>query len=294
MSAPATDARPDAGRRLGVRDLGFGLGLRTPHLRHVREHQPRVDFFEVVSETFLDSHGGRRRALDEISEHYPVVLHGVSLSIGSADPLDFDYLARLKRLAESVRAEWVSDHVCWTGVLGLNTHELLPLPFTEESLAHVVRRVRTAQDFLERRLVLENPSSYVGFTASTLSEWEFLARMAEDADCGLLLDVGNVHVSAANHGFDPEEYLRALPHHRVAQIHLGGHRDHGSHLADTRDCPVADPVWRLYRTAVRLTGGVSTLVEWDDQVPLFPVLEAELATARRHAARAHDQDGADA
>ncbi|WP_329521238.1 MNIO family bufferin maturase [Spirillospora sp. NBC_01491] len=272
MTAPVSGGGP----------LGFGVGLRTPHLEHVRCHEPRVGFFEVISENYLTSQGGRRKGLAEIAERYPIVLHGVSLSIGSTDPLDFDYLTRLRRLAAETRAEWVSDHVCWTGVLGLNTHDLLPMPFTEESLAHVVRRVRTVQDFLGRRLVLENPSSYVEFTGSSMTEPEFLARMADDADCGLLLDVNNVYVSAVNHGFDPARYLSVLPAGRVAQMHLAGHSDHGTHLIDTHDGPVADPVWELYARAVAATGGdVPTLLEWDDKLPGFPVLEAELDKARR-------------
>ncbi|MCQ8774967.1 MNIO family bufferin maturase [Streptomyces telluris] len=260
---------------------GFGLGLRSPHLPYIRAHRPPVGFFEIISENFMYAQGARRRVLDEIADAYPLVLHGVSLSIGSTDPLDHDYLRRLKRLADEVGALWVSDHLCWTGVLGLNTHDLLPLPFTEESLAHVVRRVRTVQDVLERTLVLENPSSYVGFRASTLTEWEFLARTACEADCGLLLDVNNVHVSAFNHDFDPVEYLRALPHERVVQMHLAGHTHYGSHIVDTHDAPVAEPVWELYRLAVELTGGgVPTLLERDDNLPAFPELLAELDTAR--------------
>ena len=273
--------------------LGFGLGLRAPHVDHIRAHAPEIGFFEVISENYLDTRGGRRRALDEIAERYPIVLHGVSMSIGSTDPLDMRYLARLRRLADSVRAQWVSDHVCWTGVQGVNTHELLPMPLTEGALRHVVRRVRTAQDVLGRQLVLENPSSYVEFAGSTMPEWEFLARLAEDADCGLLLDVNNVYVSSVNHEFDPEEYLRALPHHRVVQMHLAGHTDHGTHVIDTHDAPVADPVWELYRLAVRLTGGAPTLLEWDDRLPEFGVLEAELAKARWVAAQAIDLDGRD-
>ncbi|MEU1372228.1 DUF692 domain-containing protein [Streptomyces triculaminicus] len=195
-------------------------------------------------------------------------------------PLDFGYLRRLKRLADGIRAPWVSDHVCWTGVLGVNTHDLLPLPFTEETLDHVVRRVRVVQDVLERQLVLENPSSYVEFHASTLTEWEFLARMAEEADCGLLLDVNNVHVSAFNHDFDPVRYLRELPHERIVQMHLAGHTDYGTHIVDTHDAPVSAPVWELYRLAVELTGGVPTLLERDDKLPPFPELLAELDTAR--------------
>ncbi|GAA0530457.1 UPF0276 protein [Saccharopolyspora subtropica] len=285
-------SHPPAARPGDLGRLAFGVGLRTPHLEHIRRERPAVDFFEAISENHLDPHGHRRWALEEVADRYPVVLHGVSMSIGSTDPLDLDYLERLRRLAEATGARWVSDHVCWTGVLGINTHELLPLPLTEEALTHVVRRVRAAQDVLGRRLVLENPSTYVQFTGATMTEWEFLARLAEDADCGLLLDVNNVHVSARNHDFDPLEYLRALPHDRVVQLHLAGHTDHGTHIIDTHDAPVADPVWELYREAVRLTGGVPTLLEWDDRIPEFPVLEAELAKARRVAAEALGGDDA--
>jgi uncharacterized protein (UPF0276 family) len=239
-----------------------------------------VDWFEAISENFMDSGGRSRYVLDRIAERYPVVLHGVSMSIGSVDPLDLDYLARLKRLADAIGARWVSDHVCWTGVHGRNTHDLLPLPFTEESLAHVTRRVVAAQDVLERPLVLENPSTYVTYTSSAMTEWEFLSRLAEDADCLLLLDVNNVYVSATNHDFDPHEYLARIPHQRVAQIHLAGHSDNGTHLVDTHDGPVAEPVWELYAEAMRLTGGVPTLVEWDDRLPTFPDLHAEALKAK--------------
>ncbi|MGH3784131.1 MAG: MNIO family bufferin maturase [Pseudonocardiaceae bacterium] len=269
--------------RLGLPALGFGVGLRVPHYQYVLEQHPEVDWFEVISENYLDSGGYPRHVLDRVAEQYPVVLHGVSLSIGSIDPLDFDYLRRLRRLADAVRAAWVSDHVCWTGVAGSNTHDLLPIPFTEAALAHVVHRVRIVQEFLERPLVLENPSTYVGFTASTMSEYEFLARLATDADCGLLLDVNNVYVSAVNHDFDPYSYLRALPHERVVQIHLAGHTDAGTHLVDTHDHPVAREVWELYGQALRLTGPVSTLLEWDDHLPDFPRLQTELSLARQHA-----------
>jgi uncharacterized protein (UPF0276 family) len=274
--------------------LGFGLGLRTAYVDHILGQAPPVGFFEVISENYLAGHGGRRRALAAIAERYPIVLHGVSMSIGSTDPLDLEYLAGLARLADSVGARWVSDHLCWTGVLGVHTHELLPLPLTEDTLRHVVRRVRTVQDVLGRRLLLENPSSYVEFTASTMREWEFLSRLAEDADCGLLLDVNNVYVCSVNHEFDPRQYLEALPHHRVQQMHLAGHTHHGTHIIDSHDAPVADPVWELYRLAVRLTGGAPTLIEWDDRLPAFGVLEAELDKARRVAATAWDPGGPDA
>jgi uncharacterized protein (UPF0276 family) len=266
--------------RLGLPHLGFGVGLRAGHFAWLEEHWPAVDWFEVISENFMDSRGRPRHVLDEVLARYPVVAHGVSLSIGSADPLDRGYLARLKRFVDEIEPAWVSDHVCWTGVAGVNTHDLVPIPFTEESLRHVVERVKVVQEALERPLVLENPSSYVTYVASTMTEWEFLARMAEEADCGLLLDVANVRVSAVNHDFDPLEYLRALPHDRIVQMHLAGHDDVGTHIVDTLDRPVCDEVWELYRVACELTGGVSTLVEWDDRLPPFEEVHAEVLKAR--------------
>lgn len=270
--------------RLGHANLGLGVGLRTAHFAHILEHWPAVDWFEIISENFIDSQGRPRRVLDQVAERYPVVMHGVSLSIGSTDPLDFDYLARLKRLADAIKPRWISDHLCWTGVLGLNAHDLLPLPLNEETLAHVVARIRTVQEFLERPLVLENPSSYVTFAASTISEWEFLGRMAEEADCGLLLDVNNVYVSSVNHDFDPVEYIDRVPHERIVQCHLAGHTNCETHLIDTHDSHVIDPVWQLYRRAHALTGGMSTLLEWDARIPEFPVVHAEVLKARRYMA----------
>jgi uncharacterized protein (UPF0276 family) len=268
--------------RLGLPNLGFGVGLRSAHFDHLLSHWPAVDWFEIISENFMDSRGRPRMVLDEIVARYPVVAHGVSMSIGSVDPLDGDYLARLKRFVDEIEPVWVSDHVCWTGVAGLNTHELVPIPFTEESLAHVVERVRIVQDVLERPLVLENPSSYVTYVASTMTEWEFLSRMAEEADCGLLLDVANVRVSSVNHDFDALEYLRGLPHERIVQMHLAGHDDVGTHIVDTHDRGVCDEVWELYRVACELTGGVSTLIEWDDRLPAFAEVHAEVLKARRY------------
>ncbi len=267
--------------RLGYPNLGLGIGLRTVHFPHILEHSPPVDWFEIISENFMDSQGRPRYVLDQIAERYPVVMHGVSLSIGSTDPLHLSYLDRLKKLAREIRAHWVSDHLCWTGVAGVNTHDLLPIPLNEETLAHVVERIRIVQDVLERPLVLENPSSYVGFVASTMSEWDFLGRMSEAADCGLLLDVNNVYVSSVNHNFDPTEYIAALPHHRIVQMHLAGHTNCGTHIVDTHDSHVVDPVWELYRLAHRLTGGVSTLLEWDAKIPPFPEVHAEVLKARQ-------------
>ena len=268
--------------RLGHPHLGLGVGLRTVHFDYILSRQPRVDWFEVISENFMDSRGRPRYVLEQIAERYPVVMHGVSLSIGSTDPLNFDYLRRLKALADDIKPLWISDHVCWTGVAGRNTHDLLPMPLTETSLKHVVERVRQVQDFLERPFVLENPSTYVGFTGSTLSEWEFISRMAEGADCGLLLDVNNVYVSSRNHDFDPEEFIRSVPHERIVQFHLAGHTDCQTHLIDTHDNHVVDPVWKLYRLAHQLTGGVSTLLEWDAKIPPFPVVHAEVLKAKQH------------
>jgi uncharacterized protein len=268
--------------RLGLTNLGLGVGLRTVHFGYLLQNTPPVDWFEIISENFMDSGGRPRYVLEQIAERYAVVMHGVSMSIGSTDPLNFDYLGKLKRLAGAVNARWVSDHLCWTGVAGLNAHDLLPIPLNEETLKHVVGRVRTVQEFLERPLVLENPSSYVTFTDSTMPEWEFMARLAEDADCGLLLDVNNVYVSSVNHDFDPVEYIKAVPHRRVVQFHLAGHTDCGTHRIDTHDNHVIDPVWELYRLAHQRTGGASTLVEWDARIPEFPVVHAEVLKAKQY------------
>lgn len=267
---------------MGYPHLGLGVGLRTVHFDYILQNRPPVDWLEIISENFMDSRGRPRYVLSQIAEQYPVVMHGVSLSIGSTDPLNFEYLKKLKALAREIQPRWISDHVCWTGVAGRNTHDLLPMPLTETSLKHVVERIRTLQDFLERPFVLENPSMYVGFTGSTLTEWEFISRMASEANCGLLLDVNNVYVSSVNHDFDPEEFVRSVPHERIVQFHLAGHTNCQTHLIDTHDSEVIDPVWRLYRLAHQLTGGVSTLLEWDAKIPPFPILHAEVLKARRH------------
>jgi uncharacterized protein len=275
-------------RRFDVPTLGFGVGLRSAHHGYVVEHLDAglgVDWLEVISENYLDVGGFPRHALDRVAERYTVVLHGVSLSVGSVDPLDFEYLARLRRLAQAVGAAWVSDHICFTGVAGTNTHDLLPVPFTEQALAHLVARVRVVQDVLQRPLVLENPASYVTFASSTMPEGEFVARLADEADCALLLDVNNAYVSAVNHDTDPYDYLLALPADRVVQIHLAGHSEAGTHLVDTHDRPVTDPVWDLYQAALERTGPVATLVEWDERLPPFPELVGEADRARTRARR---------
>ncbi|MCA9015286.1 MAG: DUF692 domain-containing protein [Planctomycetaceae bacterium] len=268
--------------RLGHENLGLGVGLRTVHFSHILEHRPEVDWFEIISENFMDSAGRPRNVLEEIAECYPIVMHGVSLSIGSTDPLNRDYLQKLKSLAESVNARWVSDHVCWTGVAGRNTHDLLPIPYNEATLTHIVKRIQAVQEILERRLILENPSSYLEFQDSTMSESEFVCRMAEEADCGLLLDVNNVYVSSVNHEFDPVEYINAIPAERVVQCHLAGHTNCGTHLIDTHNGRVIDPVWNLFQLMHQRTGGVSTLLEWDADIPPFPVVHQEVLKARNY------------
>ncbi|AEI64919.1 hypothetical protein LILAB_15070 [Corallococcus macrosporus] len=239
-----------------------------------------MDWFEIISENFMGDHGFARHVLMKLAREMPIVMHGVSLSIGSTDPLDMDYLAKLRHLAETLSPAWISDHLCWTGIAGRTSHDLLPLPLTEEALDHVSERVLRVQDFLGRPLVLENPSTYLEFHASTIPEWEFLSELARRTGCGLLLDVNNVFVSSRNHGFDPERYLRGLPHAHIVQLHLAGPTDFGHYLIDTHDHPVPTPVWRLYKLAQELTGGVSTLLEWDAAVPSYPDLVAELHKAR--------------
>jgi len=277
-----------AASRFGYSNLGLGVGLRSAHFRHILQHQPPVDWFEIISENYIDSQGWPRHVLQQIAERYPIVMHGVSLSIGSTDPLDRDYLQKLKRLALETKAKWVSDHICWTGVMGRNNHDLLPVPFTEESLRHIAERIRLVQDFLERPLILENPSSYVTFQNSTMKESEFISRLVEEADCGLLLDVNNVYVSSFNHDLDPDAFIRAVPHERIVQFHLAGHTNYGSYLLDTHDGPVINPVWELYRTAHNLTGGASTLLEWDAAIPPFPELHEEVLKAK-HFMREHTE-----
>jgi uncharacterized protein len=261
--------------------LGCGIGLRREHYGYVLEHWPRIDWFEIISENFMVAGGRPLYVLDQVRERYPLVMHGVSLSIGSSDPLDLDYLRALKKLADRARPAWVSDHLCWTGVGGKNAHDLLPLPYTEETIDHVVRRVQTVQDFLERPILLENVSSYLTYADSTFSEWECVAEIARRADCRLLLDVNNVYVSAFNHRFDPLEYLDAVPIERVVQFHLAGHTRNESHLLDTHDHPIVDEVWDLYAHAVRRFGPLSTLIERDDRIPELPEVAAEAEAARR-------------
>lgn len=265
-------------------NLGFGLGLRVDHYDTILNSAPAVDWFEIISENYLVPGGKPLHYLDRIRERYPLVMHGVSLSIGSTDPLDTEYLKQLKALAARVEPAWISDHLCWTGVHGRNLHDLLPLPYTVETVKHVAARIRAVQDFLGRQILIENVSSYVNFSGSQMSEWEFLTAVCERADCLILFDVNNIYVSSINHEFDPRAYLDGIPANRVQQIHLAGHEDHGDYIIDTHDHPVADPVWDLYAEAVRRFGPVSTMIERDDNIPPLDELVAELDRARRIAA----------
>ncbi len=268
--------------KLGLPNLGLGLGLRSQHFNHILDQSPAVDWFEVISENFMDSYGRSRQVLKEIAERYPVVMHGVSLSIGSTDSLNINYLKSLKALANEVQPAWISDHLCWTGVLTTNSHDLLPLPLNEESLKHVCNRIKQVQDYLERPLIIENPSTYASFKHSTIPEWEFLRMMAEETNCGLLLDVNNVYVSSFNNDFDPIEYIKGIPHDRVVQMHLAGHQHCGNYIIDTHDREVTEKVWKLFQLVYELTGGSSVLLEWDGNIPAFDIYYAELLKSKKY------------
>ena len=277
-----TSSSPAPGCRFDVPFLGFGIGLRTVHFPEVLEGTPTVDWFEVISENFMRTAGRPRDVLDAVAARWPVVMHGVSLSIGSTDPFDAAYLRLLGSLARRVKAPWISDHLCWTGVAHRTSHDLLPCPYNEGALRHIVARVREVQDRLGRTIALENPSSYVAFRSSDMPEHEFLARLAEEADCALLLDVNNVYVSSENHGFDPVTYIDALPADRVVQYHLAGHTRYPTHVLDTHSDHVCEEVWSLFEHTWSRVGARSTLIEWDDDIPVLDVVlaEAELARAR--------------
>lgn len=267
---------------LGLPRLGLGLGLRNTHFGHILAEWPAVDWFEAISENFMDSGGRPRWVIRQVAERYPMVLHGVSMSIGSTDPLNLDYLYKLKALADEIQPAWVSDHLCWTGVLGLNSHDLLPVPLTSETLKHIVDRVSRVQDILRRPLILENPSTYLKFAQSSMQEPEFLRQLAERTSCGLLLDVNNVYVTSFNTESDPLDYLNAFPFEHVVQIHLAGHQHCGTHIIDTHDQPVLPEVWELFRLAWARTGGASTLLEWDGDIPSFDDCHSELLKAKQY------------
>jgi len=260
--------------------LGHGIGLRPPHYPDVLDGSIRADWFEVISENFMIPGGRPLRVLERARSLAPVVLHGVSMALGDTDPLDEHYLKELQALVTRVEPAWVSDHLCWGSFGGHYAHDLLPLPFTEEALDHLVQRIARVQDRLQRRILIENVSSYVTYAHSTMSEWEFLAETARRADCGILLDINNIFVSAANHGFAPEDFLAGVPPDRIGQFHLAGHQDHGSYLLDTHDHPVPSAVWDLYAAAVRRFGPISSLIERDDRIPPLAELLAEAEHAR--------------
>jgi hypothetical protein len=267
-------------------NLGFGLGLRTVHYEDILATRPHVDWFEALSENYMVPGGKPLYYLDRIRADYPIVMHGVSMSIGSSDPLDLEYLKQLKALADRVEPVWMSDHLCWTGIATRNMHDLLPLPYTREAVNHVAGRISQVQEYLGRQILIENVSSYVNFEQSEMTEWEFLREIAEAADCLLLFDVNNVYVSGFNHGFDPRDYIDALPSQRIQQIHLAGHTNCGTHIIDTHDAAIIDEVWKLYSYTIEAYGPVSTMIERDDHIPELDVLVAELDQARALAAQA--------
>ncbi|MGE3680201.1 MAG: DUF692 domain-containing protein [Bdellovibrionales bacterium] len=266
-------------------NLGIGLGLRAPHYSHIAQSQPPLGWFEAISENYMglsESGCGRpRKILESFRTDYEIVLHGVSLSIGSTDELNFSYLTKLKELAQAIQPMWISEHLCWTGVNGENVHDLLPLPFTKEAINHLASRISKVQDFLGRRILFENVSSYINFKHSEMTEWDFLGEISKQADCGILLDINNVYVNSVNHKFDPVAYLKALPSDRIGQIHLAGHSRQGEILVDTHDAPVCNEVWDLFRVAVKLFGPISTMIEWDDKIPDFLRLKAEADKAEQ-------------
>lgn len=260
--------------------IGFGLGLRSEHYTDILNGNPPIDWFEVVSENFMVPGGKPLQILDQIKEQYPVVMHGVSMSIASTQPLNMDYLTRLKTLAKHVQPKWISDHLCWTGVHGINLHDLLPFPYTTEALDHIADRVNKVQDFLDHPLALENVSSYVSFNQSDMTEWEFISELTKRTGCWLLLDVNNVFVSAYNHEFDALEFINGIPEDRVIQFHMAGHSDHETFIVDTHDAPVRDEVWDLYRACLKRFGPVSTIIERDDNIPPLNDLMPELEKIR--------------
>jgi len=260
--------------------LGYGLGLRTDHYEEILNSNPPIDWFEIISENYMVEGGRQLFHLDQIKERYPLVMHGVSMSIGSSDPLNMEYLKDLKRLAKRVKPKWISDHLCWTTHGGHNTHDLMPMPYNDQSLAHVVERVKRVQDFLDQRILLENASSYVTYKTSDIPEWEFLKEIAEAADCLILLDVNNIYVSGFNHDFDPKVYIDHIPPERVCQVHLAGHENNGDYIIDTHDHPVINEVWELYEYAVSKIGRITTMIERDDHIPPLTELIAEVERAR--------------
>jgi uncharacterized protein (UPF0276 family) len=284
---PPTDAQthspvktgPTAGALCAADIAGAGIGLRSQHYQDILTTRPQIPWFEALTENYLGG-GSPLANLLQIRERYPLTLHGVGMSLGSTDALNEDYLTKLKTLVERIEPAWVSDHLAWISADHRYVHDLLPLPYTEEALQHVSARVQQAQDFLGRRLLIENPSSYLSFKHDEITEWEFLAALAEEADCDLLFDVNNAYVSAKNRGADPIVYIEALPAQRVQEIHLAGYEEHDGYLFDTHGYQVQPPVWTLYRATIEKFGPVPTLIEWDTDIPSLEVLCSEAATAQ--------------
>lgn len=271
-----------ANRFNGFSDYGVGIGLRIPHYNHIFDKKPVVDWFEIISENFMVDGGRPLHVLDQILERYRVVQHGVSMYFGSAEPLNRDHLRRLKTLVKRTKTPWLTDHLCWGSVDGTYSHDLLPMPYTFEAAKRTAEKIREARDFLEVPIAVENVSSYAEFHVSEMTEWEFLTEVAEDADCGILLDVNNIYVSSQNHNFNPLDYVENVPHDRVAQIHIAGHSKYEKYILDTHDHAVIDPVWRLYRRAIELVGPTATLLEWDDRIPSFEEVHAEALKAKKY------------
>jgi len=271
-----------ANRFNGHHDFGVGIGLRDPHLQHILERKPVVDWFEIISENYMADEGCPLAQLDEILERYRVVQHGVAMYFGSAEPLNREHLERLKALVKRTKTPWLTDHLCWGSIDGHYSHDLLPMPYTFEAVKQTAQKIREARDFLEVPIAVENVSSYAEFHVSQMTEWEFLNEVVEAADCGILLDVNNIYVSSCNHGFDPHAYIDNVIHERVTQIHLAGHTDAGHCLLDTHDHPVSDPVWQLYAKLIERVGPTATLLEWDDRIPSFDELHNEALKAKTY------------
>ena len=261
--------------------LGFGLGLRAEHYQDILASNPPIDWFEILTENYINIGGKPRNYLDQIAERYPVVMHGVSLSIGSTDTLDHAYLKSLKSLADQIKPKWISDHLCFTGINNLNMHDLLPLPYTQEAIKHIVERIKQVQDYLGQQILIENVSSYLSYKSSEINEWEFLNTIATEADCNILLDINNIYVSSFNHNFDPLEYIKGINPNKIYQMHLAGHTKYDNYIIDTHDSPIIPEVWSLYKNALEFTGLVSTMIERDDNIPPLAELITELDYARK-------------
>lgn len=258
---------------------GVGVGLRANHFKYIEENKPDIPWFEVLIDNYMMDAGSSLYYLEQTAEAYPLTFHGVGMSLGSMDKLNQDYLLKLKKLIKQFNPVYVSDHLCWTSVNGYHSHDLLPMPYTEEAIQILIKHIQQAQDFLEQRILIENVSSYLSFKDSAMQEWEFLKVVAEEADCDILLDINNIYVSAANHKIDAMAYLKHIPVKRVKEMHLAGYTDMGTHLLDTHGEPVHEPVWQLYEKALSKFGNVPTLIEWDNDIPEFPVLEIEAIKA---------------